>query len=111
VIPFNLNRVSWLLLGFAVAAVPTIAIAPGAIRVVVAALLVCVAPGYAIVRMLGLPDAAVVAVSSVAASLAVTTLVSMILGYLSVWSWAGCAACLAAITGATALAPNEEVET
>lgn len=95
---WRLDYGSWLLLSFALTAVPLLVLAPGAVRVVVAVLLAGVVPGYAVVRPIGLHDAAVVVVSSIAASLAITTLVSLGLGYLAVWSWPSCASLLAAIT-------------
>lgn len=103
---WRLDRESGLLLAFAAVAVPILAVAPGALRVVVAVLLVGVVPGYAVLRPLGLGDPAVVLVASVATSLAITTLISMALGYLMAWSWPSCAALLAAVTAGSALAPD-----
>ena len=101
---WRLDHGSWLLLSFALVAVPALALAPGAVRVVVAVLLAGVVPGYAVVRPIGLRDPAIVVVSSVAASLAITALSSLALGYLMVWSWPSCAAVLAAITAGGAVA-------
>lgn len=93
-----LDRRSWQLLGFAVAALPILGWAPGPIRVVVAVLLTAVVPGYALLRPMALGDAVVVAVAAVALSLAITAMASLALGYLAIWSWPACAGVLAAVT-------------
>jgi hypothetical protein len=100
---------TWLLLTFAIVADPLLTVAPGPVRAVVALLLAGVVPGYAVVRLLHLHDAAVVAVASIATSLSITTLSSLVLGYLGVWSPPASAAVLAAVTACAALAPGSEV--
>jgi hypothetical protein len=101
---WHLDRGCLLLLGFALAALPTLGWASGPIRVVVAVLLTTVVPGYALLRPLALGDAVVVAVGAVALSLATTTLASLALGYLAVWSWPACAGVLSAVTAAAVVA-------
>ena len=104
---WNLHRGSLLLLGFALAALPILGLTSGPIRLVVALLLTTVVPGYAIVRPMALGDAVVVAVAAVALSLAITTLASLTLAYLTVWSWPACASVLIAVTaGAVAVHPT-----
>ena len=95
---WHLDRGSLLLLGFALAALPILGLAPGPIRVVVAVLLTAVVPGYALLRPMALGDAVVVAVTAVALSLATTALASLTLGYLAIWSWPACAGVLTAVT-------------
>ncbi len=101
---WHLDPMSVLLLGFAAEALPILAVAAGPMRVIVAVLLTAVVPGYALLRPMALGDRVVVAVSAVAASLAITALASLALNYLAIWSWPACAGVLMAVTaGAVAV--------
>ena len=67
-------------------------------RAVVALAIVCVIPGFALVRLADLADGAALAVFSVAVSLAVSAIVSTALLYLTAWSLARCVYVLGALT-------------
>src|SRR5947208_3655223 len=94
----HLDRRSRLMLWFALAALPIPGLSGGPLRGVVAVLLAAFVPGYAVLRPMALRDVVVVAVGAVALSLAITTLVSLALDYLAIWSWPACAGVLAAVT-------------
>lgn len=112
---WRFDSTSLLLLGFALAAGPTIALAPAPVRVIVALLLIGVVPGYSIVRPMRLGDPSqamppVIALSAIASSLSITALVSTTLMYATVWSWPLCAVVLAVVTTAGVLVETRRAQ-
>ena len=73
-------------------------------RAVVAIALICLVPGFALVRLADLAAGPTVALLAVAASLAVSAVVSATLLYLTAWSVGRCVYVLGALTVLASLA-------
>jgi len=82
---------------------------PQPFQALLAVALLAVVPGYAIIRLAPPGDALCTAVVSVAVSLALATVVSTALLYLSVWSWQAVAVALGVITLAASAARRRMV--
>jgi hypothetical protein len=108
--PWRFDSTALLLLEFAVLAGPTVAIAPGPVRVAVTVLLIGVVPGYSVVRPLRLDARDVAALLAVACSLSITALVSITLMYATVFSWQLCTAVLALVIAIGVLLDARRVE-
>ncbi|HET7475684.1 MAG TPA: hypothetical protein VFJ97_06615 [Dermatophilaceae bacterium] len=76
--------------------------APQPVRLVVAAALVAVLPGFGVVRLIGFTDRLTTVVASLALSLGLTTVVSTALTYLGWWSWQLSLTVLAAVAAVAA---------
>jgi hypothetical protein len=102
----RIGRTDWWVIPAVVIAVLAMAWPPA--RGPVALLLFCLAPGWTATRWLREANLLVRTILAVTISLAVTTIVSLGLFYLDVWSWQACIAAVAGLTVVMAVfAPPE----
>jgi hypothetical protein len=96
------KRVEWITVatGIAGLALPPLLAAgpPQPVRALVAFALIGFVPGFALTRLLGFGDKVMLAVVSIALSLALTAAVSTLLLSLTAWSWLRCVYVLGAVT-------------
>ena len=102
----RLDLTASVLLAFAITVIPALALSPAPVRAPIAVVLIGLAPGLSIVRRI-IPGRSMLAMlASIAASLAITTLVSLGLLYLRMWSWPACAGVLVLVIHGAVLAPS-----
>ena len=84
---------------------PVALVAPPGVRGVLSLVVMLIAPGTAVVRLVGLPNGLSAIVVAVGSGVAITQGVTLILMYLHLWSWQAALMALCAISFGLAAVP------